>query len=228
MEETTEQRKARLAALRQAKASGGPASTPVAPSAVPVAASTLGEKRKHEERERVFDERGDEVVDVEDLAEEGADDSKILKFRNYRPRDEGIEKQANLLDRAAPINVDEKVASILAQAQHAPTVRVASNQLPRHADFCMVFLSVSLHFYVLCCGHEQDPFTSVAPKKLNWDLKREVKEKEEQLRKRTQKAINEIVTEKMQLLEGEEEDEDDDGDDDDGQGAANAEEIDLD
>jgi hypothetical protein len=82
----------------------------------------------------------------------------------------------------------------------------------------------------------QDSFTNLAPKKLNWDLKREVADRLEQLRKRTQKAINELVVEKMKELEDEDDDDDDDDDDDhsdadadaDAADAGNAEEIDLD
>lgn len=49
----------------------------------------------------------------------------------------------------------------------------------------------------------QDPFLNIAPKKLNWDLKREVADRLETLRKRTHKAINDIVLEKMLQLDAE-------------------------
>jgi hypothetical protein len=97
-------------------------------------------------------------------------------------------------------------------------------------------------------SHPQDPFLNIAPKKLNWDLKREVADRLDQLRKRTLKAINEIVAEKVRQQEEEEEEEDEedaesahaqsDGRDSSKQaralgrsaatGSANAEEIDLD
>ena len=80
-EETTEQRKARLAALRQAKqgAAAAPAAPPAsapATTAHPAAPAALGDKRKatgqaaaeEAQDERVFDGE-DEIVAVEDLAE---------------------------------------------------------------------------------------------------------------------------------------------------------------
>jgi hypothetical protein len=75
----------------------------------------------------------------------------------------------------------------------------------------------------------QDPFLNIAPKKLNWDLKREVAERLEILNKKTTRVINEIVAEKMQELEGSDEEEESDSDDiaDSSRSAHNSEEIDL-
>jgi coiled-coil domain-containing protein 12 len=75
----------------------------------------------------------------------------------------------------------------------------------------------------------QDPFLNIAPKKLNWDLKREVAERLEILNKKTTRVINEIVAEKMKELEGSDEDQDEDVESDDevAQSAHNSEEIDL-
>ena len=47
---------------------------------------------------------------------------------------------------------------------------------------------------------------NIIPKKINWDLKRHIEPRLEKLRKRTQKAIVEILKEKLskeELLEGE-------------------------
>ena len=62
------------------------------------------------------------------------------------------------------------------------------------------------------CSPRQDPFLNIAPKKLNWDLKREVADRLEQLRKRTLKAINEIVAEKARQQEEEEAENEAEGD----------------
>ncbi len=78
--ETTEQRKARLAALRQ-KGSTGPAATPsVDLTGTSNSSSALGEKRKiivdsssyitsQQHEDRVFDGE-DEILEVDDMAEE--------------------------------------------------------------------------------------------------------------------------------------------------------------
>ncbi len=84
MEETSEQRKARLAALKAGKAGvlTVPAAATVTASSAPQVAAGLGEKRKAQVSssasapaadERVF-EGEDEILDVEDLADEEPDD----------------------------------------------------------------------------------------------------------------------------------------------------------
>jgi uncharacterized membrane protein len=62
---------------------------------------------------------------------------------------------------------------------------------------------------------------------LNWDLKREVADKLDVLRKRTQKVINEIVAEKIKQQEEAEADEESDQESAEGQHAAGSNEIDL-
>ena len=59
------------------------------------------------------DEQGNVVVAIEDLAMEGKEKEGMLVFRNYRPKDEGIEKQSVLLERTKPANIDEAVKEIL-------------------------------------------------------------------------------------------------------------------
>ena len=44
---------------------------------------------------------------------EGKEKEGMLVFRNYRPKDEGIEKQSVLLERTKPANIDEAVKEIL-------------------------------------------------------------------------------------------------------------------
>ncbi|KAH7307383.1 hypothetical protein KP509_22G056600 [Ceratopteris richardii] len=51
----------------------------------------------------------------------------------------------------------------------------------------------------------EDPFLSIAPKKANWDLRRDVAKKLEKLERRTQRALIELLEEKRkQELSGEE------------------------
>ncbi|MED6158179.1 hypothetical protein PIB30_030349 [Stylosanthes scabra] len=53
----------------------------------------------------------------------------------------------------------------------------------------------------------EDPFLNIAPKKPNWDLRRDVQKKLDKLEKRTQKALYKLMEEQekqKQLIEGEE------------------------
>ncbi|KAI4347384.1 hypothetical protein L6164_008200 [Bauhinia variegata] len=55
----------------------------------------------------------------------------------------------------------------------------------------------------------EDPFVNIAPKKPNWDLKRDVQKKLDKLERRTQKALYKLMEEQekqKQLTEGEGED----------------------
>lgn len=44
-------------------------------------------------------------------------------------------------------------------------------------------------------GNMQDPFVNIAPKKPNWDLRRDVQKKLDKLERRTQKAMYKIMGE---------------------------------
>jgi coiled-coil domain-containing protein 12 len=56
----------------------------------------------------------------------------------------------------------------------------------------------------------------MAPKKINWDLKRDIQPKLAKLEKRTQKAIVEMLKKRLELEASQAADDDDDDDDDDG------------
>ncbi|KAF7813403.1 coiled-coil domain-containing protein 12-like [Senna tora] len=68
------------------------------------------------------------------------------------------------------------------------------------AHFVYVFYtSVRLPYFWL---NLQDPFLNIAPKKPNWDLRRDVQKKLDKLEKRTQKALYKLMEEqeKQKLL----------------------------
>lgn len=56
-------------------------------------------------------------------------------------------------------------------------------------------LNAYLTFFFFCLLQHQ---ITIAPKKENWDLKREIKPKLDRLEKQTQTAIAELVREKVQ------------------------------
>ena len=59
----------------------------------------------------------------------------------------------------------------------------------------------------------QEPLLNLAPKKANWDLKRDIEKSLAILNRRTQRAIVELIRERL-AREAEEEEADDDDDDD--------------
>ncbi|EFJ25983.1 hypothetical protein SELMODRAFT_413348 [Selaginella moellendorffii] len=138
MAESVEQRRERLRALREAVELGG-AGDEDAPGV------------------EAADGDGEQEVDAngkENLQEEKADLPPI-RFRNYLPRDEELQK----LKREPPV-------------------------LPKFEDPVAVPTDTS---------NAEDPMLSIAPKKANWDLRRDATKKLEKLEKRTTRAIIELM-----------------------------------
>lgn len=60
----------------------------------------------------------------------------------------------------------------------------------------MTWLFVKIVYLTyFCASISQDPLVSIAPKKANWDLRRDVAKKLEKLERRTQRAIIELMRE---------------------------------
>ena len=64
-------------------------------------------------------------------------------------------------------------------------------------------------------NNEEDNITAMAPKKINWDLKRDIQDKIAKLERRTQKAIVELLKERLEKEASEQVSGDDDDDDSD-------------
>lgn len=89
-----------------------------------------------------------------------------MKFRNYFPRDSDLQK-----------------------AKHPPPV------IPKFED--------PVATDPLQVTGAEDPIVSIAPKKPNWDLRRDVAKKLEKLEKRTQRAIVELMNEEEERRQAE-------------------------
>ena len=91
--------------------------------------------------------------------------AKIIKFRNYQPKDETLKEQK--LPTAKPLSVEEEVKDHVEKSKSNDTV------------------------------NEVD-LTNLAPRKPDWDLKRDVAKKLEKLERRTQRAIVELIRSRVQ------------------------------
>lgn len=89
---------------------------------------------------------------------------KVLKFRNYAPRDEKLKEKK--LDKIRPIDVSEDLTEHLEKAKDVTDI-------------------------------DEVNVGTLAPRKPDWDLKRDISKKLEKLDKRTQKAIVELIRERL-------------------------------
>lgn len=89
-----------------------------------------------------------------------------MKFRSYTPNDENLKSHVNI---ATPADVGDTVES--------ETKNLTKEALAEHAEK----------------EKEEVDLFNLAPKKPNWDLKRDVEKKLQKLDRKTQKAIYEII-----------------------------------
>eukprot|EP01036_Dinobryon_divergens_P022902 gene22903-31206_t len=125
-----------------------------------------------------------EINTTEDIAvaEDGTEDAakkKAITFRNYKPYDTSL-----LSKTAGPTAKSDAAVSVQKKAAAA----VASTE-----DILQVELALV----------NQGDELNIVPKKPNWDLKSQVAAKMEKLARRTQRAVVEILREKMATEEGE-------------------------
>jgi coiled-coil domain-containing protein 12 len=99
----------------------------------------------------------------------------------------------------APVSSSEALQNALEEAQREPV-----GALPSTAHSSAVSGGTN--------SNAPATVTSIAPKKINWDLKRDISEKLEKLERRTQKAIVRILKERLELEAAKAVD-DDDGND---------------
>ena len=135
------------------------------------------------------DDNGSAVTANEDTdkTKEDGGNSITMKFRNYRPHDAKLLKmksssnsssktEESLIDAVNVVGNDsqEKIVSIGIKRNRDPTDLI-KEELAQHD------------------GNE----LNIVPKKPNWDLKCQIEDKIQKLKRKTQKAIVEILREKL-------------------------------
>ncbi|KAL9967383.1 hypothetical protein ACROYT_G025592 [Oculina patagonica] len=100
-----------------------------------------------------------------DDASQPAPPPRLIKFRNYLPKDETLKEKK--IPNAKPLSVEDEVQEHLEKAKAEKVI-------------------------------EEVDLANLAPRKPDWDLKRDVAKKLEKLEKRTQRAIVELIREQLQ------------------------------
>eukprot|EP00898_Chlorokybus_atmophyticus_P005309 jgi/Chlat1/577/Chrsp103S01007 len=184
--ETPEERKARIAALREA-----------AQLAAAGREAAQQQRRGEDDDDEEEDEEGQEEEQAgaappqEDGSEDGGgdavdeDDQRQLRFRNYQPKGvQGVQASRvpfpSIPEFHAPAAAPDNAAADNAAADNPQAIQLSRS------------CSTDEYQSVLCV---QDALVSLAPKKPNWDLKRDVAQKLEKLERRTQRAMIALMRE---------------------------------
>merc|ERR1711970_675029 len=100
--------------------------------------------------------------------EETGQEEPALKLRNYRPLDENLHRDE--IDKADVIPIDDQVEQLENEAAAAVAPGAETNELD---------------------------LVALAPKRADWDLKRAVEPRLEKLKRKTERAIAELIRERL-------------------------------
>jgi coiled-coil domain-containing protein 12 len=142
---------------------------------------------------------------------------KSISFRNYAPTDKSLEQQGTSEDNdekdvppsKRPRTEDRDPAA--AATEFAAATPVSSKSMLQDA-----LREAQRDTQRGTAPLDATAVVNMAPKKINWDLKRDIQPKLAKLEKRTQKAIVEMLKKRLELEASQAADDDDDDDDDDG------------
>lgn len=142
-------------------------------------------------------------------------DQKIINFRNYTPKDATLNSDESqpLKKRSKTTNDDEVNDQKLIQPPKSE-LEIELKQAKADAEILLRQDRSTTETNLSADGSEMPSITSIAPKKVNWDLKRDIAKKLNKLERRTQKAIVELLRERLEAEAAEEDEEGNENDDD--------------
>lgn len=117
---------------------------------------------------------------------------RALKFRSYTPNDDKLKE---LVEIATPNDIGDTIESETKNLTKEALAQAAEKQKEEVVGFFFFsYLCNNSYIKTFCY---QDLF-NLAPKKPNWDLKRDVEKKLEKLDRKTQRAIYEIIRQRLE------------------------------
>lgn len=111
-----------------------------------------------------------------------------MKFRNYLPHDKQLQ-EGKLAPPKLP-KFEDPVASEPPAEEKKEVSFVFLCYINLFFYYVYIYMSITDNMFLNII---QDPFLNIAPKKPNWDLRRDVQKKLDKLEKRTQKAIFQLM-----------------------------------
>lgn len=116
------------------------------------------------------------------------EEKKVLKFRNYVPKDESLEQ-------------DVEAPALKRQRQENDGTEGAEEKdEPSELDKALLEAKIDADIITKQpgAGNESGINIASAPKKVNWDLKRDIAKKINRLERRTQKAVVELLRQRLE------------------------------
>lgn len=108
-----------------------------------------------------------------------------MKFRNYLPHDKQLQE-----GKLAPPKLPKFEDPVASEPPIEEEKKVNFDVYFNYPSIDLIFILYNIMSF---SNVFQDPFLNIAPKKPNWDLRRDVQKKLDKLEKRTQKAIFQLM-----------------------------------
>uniref|UniRef100_A0A7S2MMT2 Coiled-coil domain-containing protein 12 n=1 Tax=Helicotheca tamesis TaxID=374047 RepID=A0A7S2MMT2_9STRA len=145
----------------------------------------------------------DSSTNVDDTPMEEATQPS-LRFRNYVPKDASLDDAAAGMDKQqaqTTISVDTKL-EVMAQRAKRQKTEKENEKTPLEQALLKAKLDnvmeATSRGAVSGGGDLETNMAAIAPKKVNWDLKRDIKSKLNRLERRTERAIVELLRERLE------------------------------
>ncbi len=126
----------------------------------------------------------------------------VLKFRNYKPSDPSLRsdaKKPKTVDaEMSSGNISEPAQNIPAEGNNGVVSMVAVNQTVSPSDVPAESVDAARNIIIQELDKYDGNTLNVVPKVSNWDLKSMYAKKLDKLNRRTQRAIVDILREKLQ------------------------------
>mmetsp|Transcript_9077 Transcript_9077/g.19467 ORF Transcript_9077/g.19467 Transcript_9077/m.19467 type:complete len:189 (+) Transcript_9077:110-676(+) len=158
-------------------------------------------------------------MDEEGGGSEPSDKGPALRFRNYAPKDASLDEQAAAADTATAAKTDASGGPMTKRQRTGETLSTSSTAAAKNGketsalEEAMKQAQAEASALAGVGGEGSSAvlgnnLAAMAPKKVNWDLKRDIQGKLDKLERRTQRALVDLLKER---LEKEAEDEGYDG-----------------
>jgi len=125
--------------------------------------------------------------DDTDTVDPSIDNEQKIRFRNYQPYDANLKKKY--------ATNDDTIATINAVSNHDPSTSSADES--NISTTAQELKEIDILTLELSKYKSDNTELNIIPKKINWDLKAQVESKLVKLRARTQRAIVELLREKI-------------------------------
>jgi coiled-coil domain-containing protein 12 len=145
--------------------------------------------RNHDE-----DLNSDHQTNINQNYESNEQQKKVLKFRNYVPNDESIDR-SDRMDEPLP----KRIKSDVSKDGEPP-----QTELEKALSQAKVETALNESDNYLSRGQDEDTVL----KKVNWDLKRDISKKLQKLQRQTEKKVVELLRERLEREEEASSDED--------------------